>query len=47
MDLLALDDNLQMWVDAEDSLEIILIPPNPGELNYFKTFVVCSSKIDI
>lgn len=37
---LYLEGNMQMWVDAEDSLEL-------WELNHFKIFVVCSSKIDI
>lgn len=44
---LALDGNLQMWVGGQPWTVVVLIPPNSGELNHFKTFVVCSSKIDI
>jgi len=32
---------------GQPRIVVILIPPNSGELNHFKIFVVCSSKIDI
>ncbi len=38
---------LRQKIRLSNILMVILIPPNSGELNYFKTLVVCSSKIDI